>query len=47
MLSLSRAHVYREIARGALASVQIGRSRRVSRAALEAYVDRLEQRDAR
>jgi excisionase family DNA binding protein len=42
-LSLSRAEGYREIARGSLVSVQIGRCRRISHMALQAYVDRLEQ----
>jgi excisionase family DNA binding protein len=47
MLSLSRAQVYREIQRGALVTVSIGRCRRVSRAALETYVAHLEEGSAR
>lgn len=43
MLGMGRATVYREIAAGRLKSVQVGRSRRISRAALEEYVTDLEQ----
>lgn len=42
-LSLSRAEVEREVARGRLASVKRGRRRLVSRAQLAAYVAQLEQ----
>lgn len=38
VLSLSRATIYALMASGAIASVKIGRSRRISRDALEAYV---------
>jgi excisionase family DNA binding protein len=41
-LSLSRMSVYRLIQAGALPSVKIGGSRRVSVRALEAYVEKLE-----
>ena len=43
LLALSRAHLYRLIERGELASVLSGRARRVSRAALAAYVASLEE----
>ena len=43
LLSLSRAHLYRLLQRGELASVSSGRSRRISDAALKGYVARLEQ----
>lgn len=43
LLSVSPAHLYREIQRGAIDSVLAGgRCRRISRAALERYVARLE-----
>jgi excisionase family DNA binding protein len=45
-LSLSRATVYELIASGDLASVKIGRSRRITRDALEHYVARLESNGA-
>jgi excisionase family DNA binding protein len=41
-LSLSRAQLYRLIDTCELESVKIGRSRRISRTQLEAYVQRLE-----
>lgn len=44
LLSLSRAHLYRLLERGELTSIRIGRSRRVSRSELEAYVAHLEQK---
>lgn len=37
-LSLSRATIYELMSSGAIASVKIGRSRRISREALESYV---------
>jgi excisionase family DNA binding protein len=40
-LAISRAHAYRLVQRGELPTIRLGRSRRVSRAALEAYVERL------
>ncbi len=40
-LSISRSKVYELMASGELASVQIDRSRRITRAALEDYVERL------
>jgi excisionase family DNA binding protein len=44
MLSLSRAHLYREIQRGTLPSVLVGgRCRRISRVALEQYIAHLEE----
>ena len=43
LLSLSRAHLYRLLQRGELASVSSGRTRRISRAALESYVARIEE----
>ena len=43
LLSCSRAHLYRELQRGAIESMLAGgRCRRISRAALERYVARLE-----
>ena len=42
LLSLSRAHVYRLLDLGELASVRIGRSRRVTAGQLDAFVRRLE-----
>lgn len=45
MLSLSRAEVEREVARGRLASIKHGRRRLVSRSQLEAYIRRLERGD--
>jgi excisionase family DNA binding protein len=41
LLSLSRAHLYRLLGRGELASLWSGRSRRISHVDLEAYVERL------
>lgn len=41
-LSVSRATIYELIAAGTLASVKIGRSRRITRDALERYVSALE-----
>ncbi|WP_131764618.1 excisionase family DNA-binding protein [Candidatus Protofrankia californiensis] len=40
-LAVSRSTVYELLAVGVLESVYIGRSRRIPRAALDAYVDRL------
>ena len=40
-LAISRAHAYRLVQRGELPTIRLGRSRRVSRAALEVYVERL------
>ena len=40
-LSLARSHVYQHLQRGTLASVRIGRSRRIPVAELEAFVDRM------
>jgi excisionase family DNA binding protein len=40
-LAISRAYAYRLVQRGQLPTIRLGRSRRVSRAALEAYVERL------
>lgn len=45
VLSLGRSKTFELIANGEIKSVQIGRSRRVPRAALEAYAARLD--DAR
>ncbi len=42
LLSVSRAHVYRLLDLGELASVRIGRSRRVTARQLDAFVRRLE-----
>ncbi len=42
-LRVSRAEVERAVARGACASLKIGRLRRVSRTQLLAYVERLER----
>ncbi|WP_239348322.1 helix-turn-helix domain-containing protein [Frankia sp. Cj5] len=41
LLGVSRATVYELLNAGQLESVRIGRSRRIPRAALVAYVDRL------
>lgn len=41
-LNMGRSTVFQEIAAGRLKSVRIGKSRRISRAALEEYVARLE-----
>ncbi len=43
VLGIGRSKAYELIATGDLASVQIGRLRRIPRAALEAYVERLQQ----
>ena len=40
-LRLSRSKVYEEMAAGRLESVKVGRSRRIPRGAIVAYVDRL------
>jgi excisionase family DNA binding protein len=40
-LAISRAHAYRLVQRGELPTVRLGRSRRVARAALDAFVERL------
>lgn len=42
-LSLSKATAERLVARGAIATIRIGRCRRVTRAALEAYIAELER----
>jgi len=42
-LGISRGQLYKMLAAGELASVQIGHLRRIPRAALEHYVDRLVQ----
>lgn len=47
LLSLSRAHLYRLLEKRDLVSVQIGRCRRISRTALDAYVARLQEGSAR
>lgn len=49
LLSISRAHLYRLLERGELRSVPVGsgRCRRITRAALEAYVAHLEVGGAR
>ncbi len=41
-LRLSRSRIFELMASGELASVTIGRSRRIPRAALEQYVERLQ-----
>lgn len=41
-LDISRTTVYALIASGDLESVRIGRARRIPRAALDAYVDRIQ-----
>jgi excisionase family DNA binding protein len=46
-LRLSRTHVYDLLARGELASVKIGRARRIPAQALDEYVDRLRADAAR
>ncbi|WP_018639793.1 helix-turn-helix domain-containing protein [Parafrankia elaeagni] len=46
ILAVSRSTVYELLAAGALESVRIGRSRRIPRAALDAYVARLRGLDA-
>ena len=47
LLSVSPAHLYRELQRGALESMLVGgRCRRISRAALERYIARLEEEGA-
>ena len=45
LLSLSRAHMYRLIDRGDIASIKVGKSRRITSKQLEAYLNVLEQRD--
>lgn len=47
-LRIGRTQMFNLIATGAVQSVKIGRSRRIPRASLDAYVDRLrvEQRQA-
>jgi excisionase family DNA binding protein len=40
-LAVSRARMYELIASGEVESIKIGRSRRISRTALEQYVERL------
>lgn len=46
-LAVGRSRMYQLIATGAIESVQIGRSRRVSADALAAFVERLEIPDRR
>ncbi|MCK9932557.1 helix-turn-helix domain-containing protein [Frankia sp. Mgl5] len=41
ILALSRSTVYELLAAGVIESVHVGRSRRIPRAALDAYVNRL------
>jgi excisionase family DNA binding protein len=41
LLGISRSSLYELLRRGEIASVRIGRSRRVPRAALSAFVDQL------
>lgn len=43
VLGIGRSKVFELLATGQLASVQIGRSRRIPRTALEAYVERLQR----
>ncbi len=43
VLGIGRSKVFELLASGQLASVQIGRARRIPRTALEAYVERLQQ----
>lgn len=43
LLSATRTRVYQLIASGALPSVKLGRSRRISLVALEAFVEKLER----
>jgi excisionase family DNA binding protein len=43
ILAVGRSKVFEEMASGRLESVAIGRSRRIPRAALEAYVTQLRQ----
>ncbi|MEP6760426.1 MAG: excisionase family DNA-binding protein [Sporichthyaceae bacterium] len=45
-LNMGRSTVFQEMAAGRLKSVRIGKSRRISRAALEEYVAQLEQNAA-
>ncbi len=40
-LAISRAHAYRLVQRGELPAIRLGRSRRITRVALEAFVERL------
>ena len=40
-LSMGRTHLYLKLASGEIASIRIGRSRRIPRQALDAYVARL------
>jgi excisionase family DNA binding protein len=42
-MSISRAHAYRLVQRGELPTIRLGRSRRVVRTALDAFITRLEQ----
>lgn len=39
ILGMSRSQLYREMARGALKGIRIGKARRFSRAELERYVE--------
>jgi excisionase family DNA binding protein len=47
LLGISRSMLYELLRRGEIASVRIGRSRRVPRAALSAFVDQLHLGDPR
>ena len=40
-LAIARSHLYQHLNRGTIASVRIGRARRIPLAELEAFVDRL------
>ena len=42
LLSLSRAHLYRLMEMGELKSIQIGRSRRITRGQLETFLTKME-----
>lgn len=46
LLGLSRARLYELLTDGSIPSLKIGRSRRIRREALVAYLDQLEQRAA-
>ena len=45
-LSIARSHIYQHLQRGTLASVRIGRSRRIAVAELEAFVVRMQGGEA-
>ena len=44
-LSIARSHLYQHLQRGTLASVRIGRSRRIAVAELDAFVVRMAGRE--